>query len=145
MRWDWQVVGWAILALVLIAGEAVLPGAALLWLGLAAAIVFFVVLLLPDLPVLAQGVLFIVLSFASVEIYRRHFRKRAPVSDAPTLNRRAAQLVGRVVPLERAIVNGEGRVQIADAYWDVRGDDLPAGTPVRIVGVDGMTLLVERA
>jgi membrane protein implicated in regulation of membrane protease activity len=145
MRWDWQVVGWAILALVLIAGEAVLPGAALLWLGLAAGVVFFVVLLAPDLPVLAQGILFIVLSFAAVAIYRRHFRRHMRASDAPALNRRTAQLVGRVVPLERAILNGEGRVQIADAYWSVRGDDLPAGTPVRIVGADGMTLLVERA
>lgn len=145
MRWDWQVVGWAILALVLIAGEAVLPGAALLWLGLAAGVVFFVVLLAPDLPVLAQGVLFVVLSFAAVGIYRRHFRGHLRVSDAPALNRRTAQLVGRVVPLERAIVNGEGRVQIADAYWSVRGDEMPAGTPVRIIGADGMTLLVERA
>lgn len=143
MRWDWQVVGWAIVALVLIAGETVLPGAALLWLGLAAAVVFFVVLLLPDLPILAQGTLFIVLSFAAVEVYRRHFRKRAPASAAPTLNRRAAQLVGRVVPLERAIVNGEGRVQIADAYWDVRGPDLPAGAAVRIVDAEGMSLRVE--
>lgn len=146
MRWDLQVVGWAILALVLIAGEALLPGAALLWLGLAAGVVFFVVLLLPDLPLLAQGALFIGLSFVAVEVYRRRIRAHPPRNEAPTLNRRTAQLVGRVVPLERAIVNGEGRVQIADAYWEVRGDtDLPAGTPVRIVGADGMTLRVERA
>lgn len=146
MRWDWQVVAWAILALVLIAGEALLPGAALLWLGLAAGVMFFVVLLLPDLPLLAQGVLFIALSFVAVEVYRRRVRARPPRNDAPTLNRRTAQLVGRVMPLERAVVNGQGRVQIADAYWDVRCEqDLPAGTPVRIVGADGMTLHVERA
>ena len=47
------------------------------------------------------------------------------------------------MPLERAIVQGRGRVQIADAYWDVNGPDLPAGTQVRIVGADGMTLVVE--
>lgn len=146
MRWDWQVVGWAILALVLIAGEAIVPGAALLWLGLAAGVVFFIVLAMPDLPLLAQGALFIGLSFVAVEVYRRRLRARPPRNDAPTLNRRAAQLVGRVVPLERAIVNGEGRVQIADAFWDVRCEsDLPAGTPVRIVGADGMSLRVERA
>jgi membrane protein implicated in regulation of membrane protease activity len=50
-----------------------------------------------------------------------------------------------VVPLERAIVNGHGRVQIADAYWDVVGPDLPAGTPVRVLSADGMTLRVGAA
>jgi membrane protein implicated in regulation of membrane protease activity len=34
-------------------------------------------------------------------------------------------------------------VQIADAFWDVSGADLPAGTPVRIVAVEGMHLKVE--
>jgi hypothetical protein len=44
-----------------------------------------------------------------------------------------------------AIVNGRGRVQIADAFWEVKGSDLAAGTPVRIVAVDGMSLRVEAA
>ena len=147
MRWDWEVVGWAILALVLIAGEALIPGAALLWLGLAAGVVFIVVLLVPDLPMLAQAALFIVLSFAAVEFYRRKFRVRNERSVAPTLNRRAAQFVGRVFPLHQAIVNGRGRLQVADAYWDVTGPDLPAGSAVRVTGVepDGMTLVVEAA
>ena len=147
MRWDWEVVGWAILALVLIAGEALIPGAALLWLGLAAGVVFVVVLLVPDLPMLAQAAMFIALSFAAVEFYRRHFRHRGERTVAPTLNRRAAQFVGRVYPLHAAIVNGRGRLQVADAYWDVSGPDLPAGAPVRVTGVepDGMTLTVEAA
>ena len=59
------------------------------------------------------------------------------------MNRRTAALVGQVVSLERAIVDGRGRVQIADAYWEVTGPDLPAGTRVRIVGGDAMTLQVE--
>ncbi|QNP39836.1 NfeD family protein [Lysobacter solisilvae (ex Woo and Kim 2020)] len=142
MRWDWQVVGWAALALVLIAAETLAPGAFLLWLGLAAAAVFVVVLLF-DVPLLAQVALFVVLSFISIQVYRRWFRDRARASDKPTLNRRADALVGQVVPLERAIVQGRGRVQIADAYWDVAGPDLAAGTPVRVVATDGMTLTVE--
>jgi len=49
------------------------------------------------------------------------------------------------VPLERAIVDGRGRVQIADAFWEVAGPELPAGVQVRVTGADGMTLTVEAA
>lgn len=144
MRWDWQVVAWAAAALVLFALETMAPGAFMLWLGFAAAALFVVVLLF-DIPVLAQIALFVGLSFISIQVYRRWFRGRERGSDQPTLNRRAQTLVGRVVSLEKAIVDGRGRVQIADAFWDVQGPELPAGTPVRIVAVDGMSLRVEPA
>jgi membrane protein implicated in regulation of membrane protease activity len=144
MHWNWQVVAWAAAALVLVALETMVPGAFMLWLGLAAAAVFVVVLLF-DIPVLAQVALFVVLSFVSIQVYRRWFRGRARGSDQPALNRRTDALLGRVVTLERGIVAGRGRVQIADAYWEVLGPDLPAGTPVRIVGAEGMALRVEAA
>ena len=143
MRWD--VFGWAVLALVLFAAEAMAPGAFMLWLGLAAVAVFLGVLLVPGIPVLAQVAAFVVLSFVSIQVYRRWFRNREKPSDQPALNRRTAALVGRVVPLERGIVDGRGRVQIADAFWEVAGPELPAGTNVRVTGADGMMLTVEAA
>ena len=141
MRWD--VFTWAAAALLLFAAEAMLPGAFMLWLGLAAAVVFLVVLLVPGIPLLVQAAAFVVLSFVSIQVYRRWFRTRERQSDQPALNRRTAALVGRVVVLQTAIVEGRGRVQIADAFWDVTGPELPAGTSVRIVGGDSMTLQVE--
>jgi membrane protein implicated in regulation of membrane protease activity len=143
MRWD--VFAWAAVALLLFAAEAMAPGAFMLWLGLAAAVVFVVVLVFSGIPLLAQVALFVVLGFVAIQVYRRWFRKREKPSDQPALNRRTAALVGRVVPLERAIVDGRGRVQIADAYWDVAGPELPVGVPVRVTGADGMTLQVEAA
>ena len=143
MRWD--VFAWAAVALLLFAAEAMAPGAFMLWLGLAAAVVFAVVLLLPGMPLLAQAAIFVVLSFVSIQVYRRWFRKREKPSDQPALNRRTAALVGRVVPLQHAIVDGHGRVQIADAFWEVSGPDLPAHAHVRVVGAEGMTLKVEAA
>lgn len=145
MRWDWEVVTWAAMALLLFAAEALAPGAFMLWLGFAAAAVFVLVLLVPEVPVLAQVAAFIALSFLSIQVYRVRFRGRERKSDRPTLNRRADQLIGRVVPLDRAIVNGQGRVQIADAYWTVSGPDLPAGSAVRVVATEGMSLRVELA
>lgn len=143
MRWD--VFAWAAFALMLFAAETLVPGAFMLWLGFAAAAVFLAVLLLPGIPLLLQVLAFVVLSFVSVQVYRKWFRGRERASDQPALNRRSAALVGSVVALERAIVDGRGRVQIADAYWEVTGPELPAGSKVRIVGGDAMSLLVEPA
>ena len=143
MRWD--VFAWAAFALVLFAAEALAPGAFMLWLGFAAVVVFVGVLLVPGIPVLAQVAAFVVLSFVSIQVYRRWFRKAAPQSDQPLLNRRAAQNIGLVTPLDQAIVAGRGRIKLGDAYWQVEGPDLPAGTPVRVVAVDGMQLKVQEA
>ena len=142
MRGD--VYFWAVVALLLIAAEVMAPGAFMLWLGFAAAAMFVLAWLVPGLPIVLQAVLFVVLGFASILAYRKWLQRRQePESDQPALNRRAAQLIGRIVPLDRAIERGTGRVQIADAYWEVSGPDLPIGASVRIVGADGMTLRVE--
>jgi membrane protein implicated in regulation of membrane protease activity len=142
MRGD--VFFWAVVALLLVAAEVMAPGAFMLWLAFAAAAMFVLAWLFPEMPIVLQAVLFVVLGFSSILAYRKWLQQRQePESDQPALNRRTAQLVGRIVPLERAIERGTGRVQIADAYWEVSGPDLPAGASVRIVGAEGMTLRVE--
>ena len=143
MRVD--VIVWAALALLLIAAETLAPGAFLLWMGLAAAAVFLGVLLVPGIPVLAQVAAFVVLSFVSIQVYRKWFRKAARASDQPLLNRRAEQAIGLVAPLEQAIVGGRGRIKLGDAFWVVEGPELPAGTAVRVVAVNGMVLKVQEA
>ncbi len=143
MRVD--VVGWAALALLLIAAETLAPGAFMLWMGFAAVAVFVAVLLVPGIPVLAQAAAFVVLSFVTIQVYRKWFRKAARQSDQPLLNRRAAQAIGRVAELDQAIDRGRGRIRLDDAFWTVEGPDLPAGTPVRVIAVDGMVLKVQEA
>ena len=143
MRWD--VVAWAAIALLLIAAETLAPGAFMLWMGLAAAVVFLLVLLVPGLPLLSQVVAFVLLSVVAVLVYRTWFRRRERPSDRPLLNRRAEQMLGRVAPLDQPIRSGRGRIKLDDAYWVVAGPDLVAGTPVRVVAVDGMTLRVQPA
>jgi len=140
-----EVTIWAAVALLLMAAEAIIPGAFLLWMGIAAAVVFLAVLLLPGLPELAQIAAFVLFSFISIQVYRRWIRDkgRERESDHPALNRRAQQHVGRVVTLESAIRGGMGRVKIGDAYWTVEGPELPVGTAVRVNAVNGMHLQVE--
>ncbi|TQM17517.1 hypothetical protein FB548_0902 [Pseudoxanthomonas sp. 3HH-4] len=143
MRWD--VAGWAAVALLLFAAETMAPGAFMLWMGFAAVVVFIGVLVVPDIPLLAQVAAFVVLSFVSIQIYRTWFRGKGRQSDKPLLNRRAEQLVGTVTVLDQAIVGERGRVRIDDAFWAVEGPDLPVGTRVRVIAVNGMTLKVQEA
>ncbi len=138
-------VAWLGLGLILIAAEVVAPGAFLLWMGLAAVVVALLVFVLPGLSLLAQVVLFVVLSVAAVLAYRKWFRKREQPSDRPLLNQRGLQMVGRTAELDQAIADGRGRIKLDDAFWVVEGPDLPAGTRVRVVAVDGMTLKVQEA
>ncbi|MBB5883459.1 NfeD family protein [Xanthomonas sp. LMG 8992] len=140
-----EVVAWGALTLLLFAAESLAPGAFMLWMGFAAAAVFLAVLVFPDTSLLLQVGAFVVLSFVSIQVYRTWFRNRGRTSDQPLLNRRAEQLIGRVVTLDQPIHGGRGRAKVDDAFWVVGGPDLPAGSAVRIVGVDGMTLLVQAA
>ncbi len=65
-------------------------------------------------------------------------------SDQPDLNRRAAQLVGRVLVVAEAIEGGRGKVRVGDTLWPAEGPDTPAGAEVRVAAAKGTVLVVER-
>jgi len=140
-----EVIAWACMALLLIAAEVLMPGVFMLWLGIAAGVVFAVVLLVPGIPPPWQALGFIVLSFATIFIYRRFFGQLDEQSDQPLLNRKAEQFVGKIFILDTAIVNGNGRIKMGDALWTVTGPELPAGARVRVVAADSMILTVVAA
>lgn len=136
---------WWILAGVLLILELTSPVFFFLWLGFAAAAVGLLLLVFPGIPVAAQLVLFAVLSVIAVIAWRRYREVHPPQSDQPLLNQRGQQYTGRVFTLEHAIVNGVGKVEVDDSTWRVKGPDLPAGTRVRVTGVDGVVFIVESA
>lgn len=133
---------WAGLGLALLAAETLVPGALLLWLGFAAVAMVPIVLVFPGMGLVGQSIVFAILAMASVGIGWKLRRQHTQPSTSPLLNRRASQLIGRTLPLTRAVVNGRGQVQIDDAYWIVEGPDLPEGTNVRVVAADTMLLRV---
>ena len=136
---------WAVAAVALMAAEMAAPGAFMLWLGFAAAGVFLVVLALPDLAPIWQAVVFVLFSVVTVSLYWKVFRTQHVASDQPLLNRRGQQHVGHQYALASAIVNGRGKARVGDTQWLVEGPDLPVGTMVEVVGVDGSTLKVKAA
>ncbi len=140
-----ELIIWACVAAALIAAEALAPGAFLLWLGFAAAATFVLLLAVPALTTVWQVIAFALFSMISVALYWRFVRGHGRVSDQPLLNRRAQHLLGQVYPLESAIIDGRGRIKVGDAFWAVEGGDLPTGTPVRVLAIDGMNLRVSAA
>lgn len=139
---------WWVLALILIAGEVLIPGYFLLWIGIAAAAMGVIAFVLPNLGVLAQAILFAVLAFISCIAYWKFVRPRLQrdvTADAALLNRRGARMIGQRYMLETAIVNGRGKARVGDGQWLVEGPDLPSGSTVEVVGVEGTTLKVRAA
>jgi len=63
----------------------------------------------------------------------------------PTLNRRGAQYIGRTFTLDEPIANGIGKIRVDDSTWKIEGTDCPAGSKVKVVGIDNTVLKVEAA
>lgn len=136
--WAWIVVG-----IVLAALELLAPGVFFLWLGLAA-ILTGILDLIFDLSWQASALVFAVFAAAAVGLGRWLTRRADEAEpDQPFLNRRGEALVGLTVPLDQAIVGGEGRIRVGDSVWRVTGPDLPAGAAVRVARMEGATLVVE--
>ena len=47
--------------------------------------------------------------------------------------------------MERGLRSGVPDHVLDDSAWSVEGDDLPAGTKVKVIGVEGIVLRVARA
>lgn len=136
--WHWWLLG--VLLLIL---EVLSPGVFFMWLGFAAGLTGLALMVLPGMTWQWQLMLFGVAGVAFAWLGNRLANRSTAQSDVPHLNRRGEQYIGRLFTLDAAIVNGQGKVRVDDTTWKVRGDDCPAGTRVRVAGVDGVELLVK--
>jgi membrane protein implicated in regulation of membrane protease activity len=133
---------WILAGLVLLGAEIFLPGVFLLWIGIAALgtglLLFFVA---P--PFWVTSVVFVVLLAGGIAVALRLRRSRHP---RPRVNTPDAGLIGRFGVLTEP-GNAGPRVRVGDSDWAARlPRDLaesPAGTRVRVEGVDGTTLVVR--
>ena len=133
---------WLALGLVLAIGEMLIPGVFLIWLAGSAIVTGLVAWVLPiGMPV--QIVLFAGLSLTSVFVGKRYLADN-PIEPAdPKMNDRGARAVGATVKVTQAIEAGSGRVKLGDSEWLARGPDAGVGTRMRVVGADGVILIVE--
>ncbi|MGB4946189.1 MAG: NfeD family protein [Candidatus Competibacter denitrificans] len=134
--WNWWLLG-----VVLLGIEAIVPGFFLLWLGIAALLVGLLLVAIPGLPWTWQVLLFAVLAVGSITAWRWRLRHYPTRTEDPLLNRRGHQYVGRVFTLDAPAINGYGKIRVDDSTWKVAVEqDYPAGTRLRIIGVNGVIL-----
>ena len=138
--WDWLAFGSLLLIL-----EVFGAGGYLLWTGIAAALVGVLMYLFPELPWAWQFLLFGCLSILTAVLWWQRQKAAAKPSDQPGLNRRGSEFVGRTFALHEAIVGGRGKIKAGDTVWIVSGNDLPAGSQIRVTGQEGVLLKVEPA
>jgi membrane protein implicated in regulation of membrane protease activity len=135
---------WLLLGLLLLVIELLAGGGFLLWIGFAALVTGLLVLVLPWFQIAlsweGQLLLFIASCVVAVGCWRKYFRWRLAT---PTLEVDPESLIGREACLEDAIEQGRGQVSIDGRQWQVAGPDLPVGTRVRVMHVDGDILVVE--
>ncbi|MFV9667918.1 NfeD family protein [Pantoea sp. ARC607] len=137
-HWFWLTLGGLLLA-----AEMLGTSGYLLWSGLAALIVGIIEWIVP-LSWTTQGSLFAVLTLVCVFLWYRWMRQREAHQPPTALNARGRQMVGLQLTLESALHNRTGHVRIGDSSWRVEAEqDLPAGTPVVVVGIEGITLRIQ--
>ena len=117
----------------------------LLWSGVAGVITGLLTWILP-VSWEWQAVIFCILTLLAAWLWSkwlaRQVKEQKPADSQ--LNQRGQQLVGQRFTLDNALVNGRGQVRVGDSAWPViADDDLPAGSKVEVVAVEGITLRVR--
>lgn len=136
---------WISLGGLLLAAEMLGASGYLLWSGVSAVMVGVIIWLLPELSWEWQGSLFAMMTIAVAYLWWYWLRKRpTATSGSPVLNQRNRQLIGTRATLTEAMHNGYGRINIADSSWRAQAnEDLPIGTEVEVVAVEGTTLVIR--
>lgn len=76
--------------------------------------------------------------------WREHRVQQQDVQSASSPQRSGERYIGQVLTLPDGMRNGAGWVKLGNRRWTLRGPTVPAGGRVRVTGVDGSVLIVDR-
>lgn len=124
-----------------------LPGGSVLWIGIGFMIFAGAAIVAPDAswPYLGAGFLVVAVgNLIRLKYISGDFIPNRGSYDVQGSNK--GKHVGKQATVSKAIRGGFGMVTIKNDPWRVRSnEDIPAGTTVKVVGVDGELLMVARA
>jgi membrane protein implicated in regulation of membrane protease activity len=137
---------WLALGLLLLCGELLGTAGYMLWLGISAMLVGILMTFIP-MSWQLQWVSFGVFSLALTWLWwRKQLKQDASSDQRRDLNQKQKQLIGQTARLEEDILRGRCRIKLGDTTWAAQSDqDLPAGTLVKVIDVDGITLFIDKA
>ncbi|MEM9043763.1 MAG: NfeD family protein [Pseudomonadota bacterium] len=140
----WWVAG----ALVIGAIELITFSYYLLWIALAAASVAGGLWIAPGLSGTAQVASFSALALIYTIGGWVFLGKRKQSADATALNNRATAMIGRQAVAAEAFLGDAGAIEIDGIRWRGKmsepGPSVHPGSEMRVVGAEGMTLLLSR-
>jgi len=137
---------WAVAGLVLIA-ELLTGTTYLLWPAAAAFLTGFVAMEVFGVSWPVQLGVFALLSMVLIYAGDRWVRPRLKAGEQSGLNDRSLRMVGERVTAVADFSAGRGRVHFGDTEWSaelVEGEDVRAGTTLRVESVKGVVLGVKR-
>lgn len=136
---------WLIGGLVLAGLEMIVAGVFLLWIGLGAMVVGVMLLLMPDLSLTAQLLMFALTMLGSIGLGFVIQRRSGLSSGAEEINQELHGLVGRRCEAAVDFVAGRGRIRVGDTTYAAQGEEsIQAGDIVEIVVAEPAGILVAR-
>jgi len=76
--------------------------------------------------------------------WREHRIQQQDLQSASSPHRTGERYIGQVLTLTDGLRDGTGHAKLGNRRWALRGPDVPAGSRVRVTGVDGVVLIVDR-
>jgi len=76
--------------------------------------------------------------------WREYRVQQREMQSASAPHRAGQRYIGQVLTLTESINDGSGKAKLGNRQWNLRGPNVPAGTRVRVTGVDGVVLIVDR-
>jgi membrane protein implicated in regulation of membrane protease activity len=76
--------------------------------------------------------------------WREYRVQQQDLQSASSPLRAGERYIGQVLTLTDGLRDGTGQVKLGERRWKLRGPSVPAGSRVRVTGVDGTVLIVDR-
>ncbi|OOF79990.1 hypothetical protein BKG96_00195 [Rodentibacter caecimuris] len=142
---SWSLWHWLVLGFFLLIAEVIIPGVFLLWWGLAALVTALVQFIFPNFALTGLAIFYAVLAcILSVIWWHYQYNKDNRDQAQSTLNQRDHAMLGKQGTVREIAANGIGRGAFDDTTWRIQGEQLMVNDLVKVVRVEGITLIVEK-